>query len=135
MLNDYFSSQTLINDQNKHLRHLDLITDKTLEDITVSEQEVRGVLENLFSRSLQQGYFPPLWKDGYLTLFTKKTTSLHRQIIDLSLFYLTNSFSTIFKITNYSLPFSQDSLQQTLRLISYYIPTIPSVRLLILGKK
>ena len=47
MLNDYFSSQTLINDQNKHLPHLDLITDKTLEYITISEQEVRDVLENL----------------------------------------------------------------------------------------
>ena len=47
MLNDYFSSQTLINDQNKHLPHLDLITDKTLEYITVSEQEIRDVLKNL----------------------------------------------------------------------------------------
>ena len=102
MLNDYFSSQTLINDQNKHLPHLDLITDKALEYITISEQEVRDVLENLdtskahgpdhvsphflkegapalskplstvFNRSLQQGYFPPLWKDGYLTPIHKK---------------------------------------------------------------
>ena len=47
----------------------------------------------------------------------------------------TNIFSTVFKITNYSLPFSQDSFQETLWLINYYIPTIPSVRLLILGKK
>ena len=104
----------LINDQNKHLPHLDLITDKTLEYITISEQEVRDFLENLdtskahgphhvsphylkegapalskplstvFNKSLQQGYFPPLWKDGYLTPIHKK--SLHRQIIDLSLF-------------------------------------------------
>ena len=116
MLNDCFSSQTIINNQNKHLPHLDLITDKTLEYITISEQEVRDVLENLdtskahgpdhvsphflkegapvfskslstvFNRSLQQGYFPPLWKDGYLTHIHKKSTSLHRQIIDLFLF-------------------------------------------------
>ena len=102
MFNYYFSSQTLINNQNKHLPHLDLITDKTLEYITISEQEVRDVLENLdsskahgpdhvslhffkegapalskplstvFNRSLQQGYFPPLWKDGYLTYIHKK---------------------------------------------------------------
>ena len=96
MLNDYFSSQTLINDQNKQLPDLDLFTDKT-DSITISVQDVKDVLENLdrnkahgpnhvspcllkegapilskphsilFNRSLRQGYFPSPWKDGYLT--------------------------------------------------------------------
>ena len=47
MLNDYFSSQTLINGQNKQLPDLDLFTDKTLDSITISVQDVKDVLENL----------------------------------------------------------------------------------------
>ena len=96
MLNDYFSSQNLINDQNKQLPDLDLFTDKT-DSITISVQDIKDVLENLdrnkahgpnhvspcllkegapilskphsilFNRSLRQGYFPSPWKDGYLT--------------------------------------------------------------------
>ena len=47
MLNDYFSSQTLINDQNRQLPYLDIFTDKTLDSITISVQDVKDVLENL----------------------------------------------------------------------------------------
>ena len=47
MLNDYFSSQTLINDPNKQLPDLDLFTDYTLDSITISMQDVKDVLENL----------------------------------------------------------------------------------------
>ncbi|MCG8092513.1 MAG: hypothetical protein JAZ17_02615 [Candidatus Thiodiazotropha endolucinida] len=102
MLNDYFSLQNLINDQNKYLPYLDLYTDNTLDSITISVQEVKDVLENLdrnkahgpnhmspcllkegatvlskplsvvFNRSLRQGYFPSCWKDGYLTPIHKK---------------------------------------------------------------
>lgn len=102
MLNDYFSSQTLINDQNKQLPHLDTCTNNKLNSIIISSQDVRDILDNLdinkacgpphfnprllregapilanplslvFNRSLQQGYFPPPWKDGYLTPIHKK---------------------------------------------------------------
>ena len=104
MLNDYVSSQTLINDQNKQLPDPDLFTDSTLDSITISVQDVKDVLETLdrnkahspnyispcllkkgapilskplcilFSRSLRQGYFPSPWKDGYLTPIHKKKT-------------------------------------------------------------
>ena len=102
MLNDYFSSQTLINNRNKQLPDLDLFTDKTLDSITIEVQDVKDVLENmdrnkahgpnhvspcllkegapilskslsiLFNRSLRQGHFPSPWKDGYLTPIHKK---------------------------------------------------------------
>ena len=70
MLNDYFSSQTLINDQNKHLPHLDLITDTTLEYITISEQEVRVVLENLDTHKAHgpDQISPHFLKEGALAL-------------------------------------------------------------------
>ena len=47
MLNDYVSSHTLIKVQNKQLPDLDLFTDKTLDSISISVQDVKDVLENL----------------------------------------------------------------------------------------
>ena len=97
MLNNYFSMQTVINDQNTHLPQLPLATDSVLDSIRISVQDVNDVLRNLdvkkacgpghinprflkegahilsqplsvlFNRSLSQGYFPSRWKNGYLT--------------------------------------------------------------------
>lgn len=102
MLNRYFSSQTHINDQNKQPPQLPLATDSVLDSILISAQDIKDVLENLdekkacgpnhssprllkagatilsrplsivFNRSLRQGYFPSLWKDGYITPIHKK---------------------------------------------------------------
>lgn len=102
MLNDYFSSQTVINNQNKQIPFLDLVIESTLDSIIISVQDVKDVLQNLdpykahgpnhispyllkegasilsksftiiFNRSLLQGYFPSSWKDGYLTPIHKK---------------------------------------------------------------
>ena len=72
MLNDYFSSQTLINEQNKKLPDLDLFTDKTLDSITISVQDVKDVLENL---DRNKAYGPnhinlSLLKEGAPILYT-----------------------------------------------------------------
>ena len=47
MFNNYFSMQTVINDQNKQLPQLPLATDSVLESIKISVQDVRDVLNNL----------------------------------------------------------------------------------------
>ena len=116
MLNNYFSMQTVINDQNKHPPQLPLATDSVLDSIQISVQDVRDVLENLdpkkacgpshinprflkegasflsmplstvFNRSLSQGYFPSLWKNGYLTpIFKKDDNSLPSNYRPISL--------------------------------------------------
>ncbi|MCG7879605.1 MAG: reverse transcriptase family protein, partial [Candidatus Thiodiazotropha endolucinida] len=90
------------NDQNKQPPQLPLATGSVLGSIFISVQDVTDVLNNLdvkkacgpnhlnprllkegapilsqplsvlFNRSLSQGYFPSLWKDGYLTPIHKK---------------------------------------------------------------
>ncbi|MCG7875203.1 MAG: reverse transcriptase family protein [Candidatus Thiodiazotropha endolucinida] len=101
MLNQYFSSQTTVNDTNKSLPHLDPVQ-HNLESITISIQDVKDVLQHLniskacgpdlisprllkegasilaspyctvFNRSLIQGYFPSCWKDANVTPVYKK---------------------------------------------------------------
>ena len=44
MLNNYFSMQTVINDQNKHPPQLPLATDSVLDLIRISVQDVNDVL-------------------------------------------------------------------------------------------
>ncbi|MCG8044933.1 MAG: hypothetical protein N0E48_04550, partial [Candidatus Thiodiazotropha endolucinida] len=46
MLNQYFSSQTTVNDTNKSLPHLDPVQ-HNLESITISIQDVKDVLQHL----------------------------------------------------------------------------------------
>ena len=102
MLNNYFSTQTVINDQNKHLPQLPLATDTCfifyynfcrrfrdkLDNLDVKKacdpnhlsprflKEGAPILSQPLSvvcnRSLCQGYFPSLWKNGYLTPIHKK---------------------------------------------------------------
>ena len=101
MLNEYFSSQSVVNDINKMLPPR-TDTNNELNSITISEQEVKDVLDNLnvtkacgpdlisprllkigasmlskplatvFNRSLLQGYFPSNWKDANVTVIHKK---------------------------------------------------------------
>ena len=101
MLNEYFSSQFVVNDINKTLPPR-TDTNNELNFITISEQEVKDVLDNLkvtkacgpdlisrrllkegasvlskplvtvFYRSLLQGYFPSNWKDANVTAIHKK---------------------------------------------------------------
>ena len=99
-LNEYFSSQPLVNDINKKLPKR---TDNELHSINISKQEVRDVLECLnvttacgpdlisprllkegasvlakpllatgFNRLLLQGYFPSNWIDANVTAIHKK---------------------------------------------------------------
>ena len=88
MLNDYFCSQTVVNDNNKPLPQQTFTCNSRLNSITISQQDVRDVLNNLnvtkasgpdfisprllkegvtilskplsiiFNRSILQGYFP-----------------------------------------------------------------------------
>ena len=53
MLNEYFSSQSVVNDINKTLPPR-IDTNNELNFITISEQEVKDVLDNLKS-SLTEG--------------------------------------------------------------------------------
>ena len=101
MLNEYFSSQSVVNDISKTLPPR-TDTNNELNFITLSEQEVKDVLDNLnvtkacgpdlisprllkegasvlskplamvFNRSLLQGYFPSNWKDANVTAIHKK---------------------------------------------------------------
>ena len=101
MLNEYFASQTVVNDSNKQLPPL-APAQHILNSISVTEQDVNDVLINLdatkasgpdqisprllregapilskpfsliFNRSLQQGYFPREWKDANITPIHKK---------------------------------------------------------------
>ena len=101
MLNEYLSSQSVVNDINKTLPPR-TDTNNELNFITISEQEVKDVLDNLnvtkacgpdlisprllkkgasvlskplatvFNRSLLQGYFPSNWKDANVTATHKK---------------------------------------------------------------
>ena len=101
MLNEYFSSQSVVNDINKTLPP-PTDTNNELNFITISEQEVKDVLDNLnvtkacgsdlispcllkedasvlskplatvFNRSLLQGYFPSNWKDANVTAIHNK---------------------------------------------------------------
>ena len=101
MLNEYFASQTVVNDNNKQLPPL-APAQHILNSISVTEQDVNDVLINLdatkasgpdqisprllregapilskpffliFNRSLQQGNFPQEWKDANVTPIHKK---------------------------------------------------------------
>ena len=105
MLNEYFSFQSVVNDINKMLPPR-TDTNNELNSITISEQEVKDVLDNLnvakacgpdlisprllkegasvlskplamvFNRSLLQGYFPSNWKDPNVTAIHKKEDKL-----------------------------------------------------------
>ena len=102
MLNDYFCSQAVVNDSNKPLPQHTFTCNSRLKSITISQQYVRDVLNNLnvtkasgpdlisprllkecatilskplsiiFNRSLLQGYFPSNWKDANVTAIYKK---------------------------------------------------------------
>lgn len=102
MLNNYFSSQTLVNDTNKQLPIPNLPIYNNLDSIDITVQEVSDILVNLnvnkahgpdhlspyllkegalllarplsilFNRSLQQGHFPSTWKDASITPIYKK---------------------------------------------------------------
>ena len=102
MLNDYFCSQAVVNDNNKPLPQHTFTCNSRLNSITISQQDVRDVLNNLnvtkasgpdlisprllkegatilskplsiiFNRSLLQGYFPSNWKDANVTAIYKK---------------------------------------------------------------
>ena len=102
MLNDYFCSQAVVNDNNKPLPQHTITCNSRLNSITISQQDVRDVLNNLnvtkasgpdfisprllkegatilskplsiiFNRSLLQGYFPSNWKDANVTAIYKK---------------------------------------------------------------
>ena len=101
MLNEYFSSQTAVDDINKQLPYLPP-AQHVLESIGITEQDVNDVLSHLnvtkacgpdlisprllkegtsilahpfsivFNRSLRQGYFPLVWKDANLIPIHKK---------------------------------------------------------------
>ena len=160
MLNNYFSSQNLINDQNKQLPDLDLFTEKTLDSITISVQDVKDVLENLdrnkahgpnhispcllkegapkplsilFNRSSRQGYFSSPWKDGYLTPIHKKDDKSSPSS-PISLLDPVGK-TTIFRRTKYWPHFSQASFQATAQPFNFYIHTMPFVKLLTQEKK
>ena len=61
MFNNYFSMQTVINDQNKHPPQLPLVTDSVLDSIKISVQDVRDVLENLDAKkACGPSHIPPL---------------------------------------------------------------------------
>ena len=102
MLNDYFCPQAVVNDNNKQLPQQTFTCNSRLNSITISQQDVRDVLNNLnvtkasapdlisprllkvgatilskplsiiFNRSLLQGYFPSNWKDANVTAIYKK---------------------------------------------------------------
>ena len=101
MLNDYFTTQSTVIDDNRPLPQLPPV-DRTLQSIFISSQEVKDVLLNLdiskacgsdlisprllkegacavavllstvFNLSLDQGHFPQAWKQGNLTPIHKK---------------------------------------------------------------
>ena len=101
MLNDYFTTQSTVIDDNRPLPQLPHVG-HTLQSIFITSQEVKNVLVNLdinkscgpdlisprllkqgscalavplsilFNRSLYQGYFPQAWKEGNLTPIHKK---------------------------------------------------------------
>ena len=102
MLNDYFCSQAVVNDNNKLLPLQAFTYNSRLNSISISQQDVRDVLNNInvtkacgpdlisprllnegatilskplsiiFNRSLLQGYFLSSWKDAYATGIYKK---------------------------------------------------------------
>ena len=102
MLNNYFTSQSHINDDNKTLPAPTQIKHEELSHIDITQQDVIDVLSNLnvtkacgpdlisprllkesasviskplttiFNRSLQQGYFPAPWKEANVTQIYKK---------------------------------------------------------------
>ena len=101
LLNHYFTSQTMVDDANKELPHIDP-SNHTLDSIVISCQDVKDVLLHLnvtkasgpdlisprllregadilalpysviFNRSLDQGYFPSSWKEANVTPIYKK---------------------------------------------------------------
>lgn len=101
-LNDYFSSQSTVNDNNKSLPPPIPIEHEQLSMITITSQDVRDVLDNLdvtkscgpdllsprllkeaspiisrplsvfFNSLLQHGYFPAPWKDANVVPVHKK---------------------------------------------------------------
>ena len=102
MLNAYFSSQAVVNDNNKPLQQQTFTCNSRLNSITISQQDVRDVLNKfnatkasgpdlisphllkegatilskplsiIFNRSLLQCYFPSNWKDANVTAIYKK---------------------------------------------------------------
>ena len=102
MLNNYFASQSHINDDNKTLPAPTQIQHEELAHIDITQQDVIDVLSNLnvtkacgpdlisprllkegafviskplttiFNGSLQQGYFPARWKEANVTPIYKK---------------------------------------------------------------
>ena len=101
MLNEYFSSQTAIDDINKQLPYLPP-DQHVLESIVITDQDITDVLSHLdvtkacgpdlisphllkegasmlaqpfsiaFNRTLRQSYFPLVWKDANMTPLHKK---------------------------------------------------------------
>ena len=101
-LNDYFCSHAVVNNNTKSLPQQTFTCSSRLNSTTISQQDVRDVLNNLnvtkasgpdlisprllkesatillkplsiiFNRSLLQGYFPFNWKDANVTTIYKK---------------------------------------------------------------
>ena len=112
MLNDYFCSQAVVNDNNKPLPQHTFTCNSRLNSITISQQDVRDVLNNLnvtkasgpdlisphllkegatilskplsiiFNRSLLQGTFLLTGRMPMSLPFTKWQTNLCHQITD-----------------------------------------------------
>ena len=112
MLNHYFCSQAVVNDNNKTLPQQTFKCNSRLYSITISQQDVRYVLNNhnvtkasghdlisprllkegatilskplsiIFNRSLLQDYFPSNGRMPMSLSFTKRQANLCHQITD-----------------------------------------------------
>ncbi|MCG8033361.1 MAG: endonuclease/exonuclease/phosphatase family protein, partial [Candidatus Thiodiazotropha taylori] len=82
MLNQYFSSQTTVNDTNKSLPHLDPVQ-HNLESITISIQDVKDVLQHLnISKACGPDLISPrLLKEGASLLASPYCTIFNRSLI------------------------------------------------------
>lgn len=105
MLNDYFASQSVVNDNNKPLPPNTTVSHEYFDLIPITVQDVKDVFDNLdvnkacgpdlmnprllkegspvlalpysivFNRSIQAGHFPSPWKEANVTPIHKKDSS------------------------------------------------------------
>ena len=104
-LNDFFVSQSTIDDNDDPLPHFTYVTDARLDQIVITQDEIRCILKNLvtnkatgpdsisnkllkecaeslcgpltyiFHMSLSSGIYPDIWKEAMITALFKKTDS------------------------------------------------------------
>ena len=116
LLNSFFSSQSIIDDSDKHIPDLDQNSEYVLEQITITELDVKGILatldtskasgpdlispkmlkeasnalayplSKLFNLSLSTKIYPKAWKCANVTPVFKKNDPKKLIIIDLYLF-------------------------------------------------